>query len=141
MSREVGVIMVIVVYCVPMAIHNKNVIEACAQVSARNASTGYTVPSTDLYPHQWLWDSCFTAIGLRHLDTKRAQQELLSLKKGHGPTVCSQILFSKNKFLNFRSSCLGEQTSLRSSQRRKYYGYHSAAYACGCSRKSRPENV
>ena len=42
----------------------------------------YIVPAKDLYPHQWLWDSCFIAIGLRHLDTKRAQTELTSLLRG-----------------------------------------------------------
>ncbi|MDQ3065114.1 MAG: glycoside hydrolase [bacterium] len=35
-----------------------------------------------LYPHQWLWDSAFTAIGLRHLDSERAVQEIISLVKG-----------------------------------------------------------
>jgi hypothetical protein len=35
-----------------------------------------------LYPHQWLWDSCFIAIGLRHLDVQRAQKEILSLLRG-----------------------------------------------------------
>lgn len=40
----------------------------------------YTVPtSIGLYPHQWLWDSCFTAIGIRHYDVERAQTEILSL--------------------------------------------------------------
>ncbi|MEO8785382.1 MAG: glycoside hydrolase, partial [Candidatus Saccharimonadales bacterium] len=23
----------------------------------------YTVPAAGMYPHQWLWDSCFIAIG------------------------------------------------------------------------------
>jgi glycogen debranching enzyme len=41
-----------------------------------------TRPSPRLYPHQWLWDSCFIAIGLRHLDTERAQKELLALLRG-----------------------------------------------------------
>jgi glycogen debranching enzyme len=42
----------------------------------------YTQPAHGLYPHQWLWDSCFIAIGLRHLDTERAKRELLSLLRG-----------------------------------------------------------
>ncbi|HPR09518.1 MAG TPA: glycoside hydrolase, partial [Candidatus Saccharibacteria bacterium] len=42
----------------------------------------YTVPAENLYPHQWLWDSCFIAIGLRHMNTDRAQTELRSLIKG-----------------------------------------------------------
>lgn len=42
----------------------------------------YTVPTEGLYTHQWLWDSCFIAIGLRHYDTPRAQREILSLLQG-----------------------------------------------------------
>lgn len=42
----------------------------------------YTQPAAGLYPHQWLWDSCFVAIGLRNLDIERAQNELLSLLRG-----------------------------------------------------------
>ena len=42
----------------------------------------WTRPAPGLYPHQWLWDSCFTAIGLGHYDTARARQELVSLIRG-----------------------------------------------------------
>jgi hypothetical protein len=42
----------------------------------------YTQPGSGLYPHQWLWDSCFIAIGLRHLDIDRAKSEILSLLRG-----------------------------------------------------------
>lgn len=55
-------------------------VEQCRSVLANNDRDGqYTVPGAKLYPHQWLWDSCFIAIGLRHIDTKRAQAEILSL--------------------------------------------------------------
>ena len=42
----------------------------------------WTVPAADLYPHQWLWDSCFISIGLRHVDIERAKTELRSLLRG-----------------------------------------------------------
>jgi hypothetical protein len=42
----------------------------------------WTVPAEQLYPHQWLWDSCFISIGQRHLDIKRAQTEIRSLLRG-----------------------------------------------------------
>ena len=42
----------------------------------------YTVPSADLYPHQWLWDSCFIALGQRHYDIERAKMEILSVLRG-----------------------------------------------------------
>src|SRR5947199_2943808 len=51
-------------------------------VLKRNDRGSYTMPAGDLYPHQWLWDSCFIAIGLRHLDTERAKNELRSLLRG-----------------------------------------------------------
>lgn len=39
----------------------------------------YTVPSPQSYPYQWLWDSCFHAIILTHLNVEDAKKELLSL--------------------------------------------------------------
>lgn len=41
-----------------------------------------TKPAPRLYPHQWLWDSCFISIGLRHLDPQRAKSEIFSLLRG-----------------------------------------------------------
>ena len=54
------------------------------------------VPAADLYPHQWLWDSCFIAIGLRHLDIERAQTELTSLLRGQWSNgMLPNIIFSE----------------------------------------------
>lgn len=39
----------------------------------------YTVPSIDHYPYQWLWDSCFHAIVLSHVEPDAAKKELESL--------------------------------------------------------------
>ncbi len=47
-----------------------------------NSQGSFTMPAENLYPHQWLWDSCFISIGLRHLDIERAQLELTSLLRG-----------------------------------------------------------
>lgn len=47
-----------------------------------NRHGDHTIPAEKMYPHQWLWDSCFIAIGLSHYDTERAKKELLSLAKG-----------------------------------------------------------
>lgn len=57
-------------------------LEQAKAVLAMNDRGNYTQPAHGLYPHQWLWDSCFTAIGLRHLDIERAKTELLSLLRG-----------------------------------------------------------
>jgi neutral trehalase len=57
-------------------------IEDAAEVLKSNDRGGWTVPAGDLYPHQWLWDSCFIAIGLRHLNSERAKDEIRSLLRG-----------------------------------------------------------
>jgi len=48
-------------------------------VLAANDRGTFTVPAAGIYPHQWLWDSCFIAIGQAHLDAERAKMEILSL--------------------------------------------------------------
>lgn len=57
-------------------------LEQAKAVLEMNDRGNYTQPAPGLYPHQWLWDSCFIAIGLRHLDIERAKNELLSLIRG-----------------------------------------------------------
>jgi hypothetical protein len=51
-------------------------------VLARNRRGDWTCPSSALYPHQWLWDSCFIAIGLARSDPARAAGELRALLRG-----------------------------------------------------------
>lgn len=57
-------------------------LEAAKAVLAMNDQGTHTIPAEGLYPHQWLWDSCFIAIGLSHYDIERAQTEILSLLSG-----------------------------------------------------------
>lgn len=59
-----------------------SVVEKAKAVLEMNDQGLYTAPSKQLYPHQWLWDSCFTAIGLRHIDIARAKMEVVSLLDG-----------------------------------------------------------
>jgi neutral trehalase len=59
-----------------------DVLQAAEAVLKMNNRGTYTQPAHGLYPHQWLWDSCFVAIGLRNLDVKRAKTELTSLLRG-----------------------------------------------------------
>ncbi|MEI7632441.1 MAG: trehalase family glycosidase [bacterium] len=61
---------------------NESVLADCKKVLANNQRGNYTIPAGGLYPHQWLWDSCFIAIGLSNYDIDRAQKELLSLLRG-----------------------------------------------------------
>lgn len=56
-----------------------DILTEATAVLAKNDRQTYTQPGPELYPHQWLWDSCFVAIGLRHLDVERAQTEIYSL--------------------------------------------------------------
>lgn len=57
-------------------------IERCELTLRQNDLGNWTRPAPGLYPHQWLWDSCFIAIGLRHKNVKRAQIEIDSLFRG-----------------------------------------------------------
>lgn len=57
-------------------------LQSATDVLAMNDRGTYTQPAHGLYPHQWLWDSCFVAIGMRNLDVTRAQTEILSLLRG-----------------------------------------------------------
>lgn len=45
----------------------------------RAGDYSYTVPSSDTYPYQWFWDSCFAAITMSYFDIPRAKAELRSL--------------------------------------------------------------
>ena len=47
-----------------------------------NRRGDWTCPSATLYPHQWLWDSCFIAIGLARYDAPRAAREVRALFRG-----------------------------------------------------------
>ncbi|MET0920574.1 MAG: glycoside hydrolase, partial [Acidimicrobiia bacterium] len=51
-------------------------------VLERNRRSAWTCPAGDLYPHQWLWDSCFTAIGVSRYDARRAADEVRALLRG-----------------------------------------------------------
>jgi hypothetical protein len=59
-----------------------DLLSKASAVLTMNDRGSYTQPAHNLYPHQWLWDSCFIAIGLRHSDVERAKTELLSLLRG-----------------------------------------------------------
>ena len=55
------------------------IVEASKAVLKLNDQGNFTIPAEGLYPHQWLWDSCFIVIGLRHYDIERAQKEILNI--------------------------------------------------------------
>jgi glycogen debranching enzyme len=54
-------------------------VAAAGDVLDANWLGASTVPSRTLYPHQWSWDSAFTALGRSWFDQARAEQELETL--------------------------------------------------------------
>ena len=53
--------------------------ERAIAVLRENDRGAYTVPTKGLYPFQWNWDSCFTALGFAHFDMDRAWTEIETL--------------------------------------------------------------
>ena len=73
-------------------------VAAAAVLKSNDRGGQYTVPGAKLYPHQWLWDSCFIAIGLRHVDSERAKTEILSLLRGQWANgMLPNIIFNDDK--------------------------------------------
>lgn len=57
----------------------ERILPAARAVLEANWTGSSTVPSRQLYPHQWSWDSAFISIGRSWYDEARAQRELLTL--------------------------------------------------------------
>ena len=53
--------------------------ERAIEILRENDRGSYTVPTKGLYPFQWNWDSCLTALGQRHYDESRAWTEIETL--------------------------------------------------------------
>lgn len=59
---------------------DKELIQKAIEVLKNNDIDGKsTKAAPKLYPHQWLWDSCFIAIGYRHFEPARAMNEIRGL--------------------------------------------------------------
>lgn len=66
---------------------------------AKNDTGKWTLPtSISLYPHQWLWDTFFHAIGQRHYDIERAKDEVRSPFRAQWDNgMVPHIIFSDSK--------------------------------------------
>jgi neutral trehalase len=53
--------------------------QTAMRVLEGNWRNGFTVPSSNLYPFQWLWDSGFIALGWMHFDIDKARTEIKTL--------------------------------------------------------------
>jgi len=70
---------------------------ACREILADNQRGNYTIPAEGLYPHQWLWDSCFIAIGIAEYDLERAKKEIESLLRGQWSNgMMPHMIFADN---------------------------------------------
>ena len=58
---------------------NQTIIDNAFDVLKQNDLGNYTVPTHGLYPFQWNWDSCLTALGQAHFDEDRAWTEIETL--------------------------------------------------------------
>ena len=54
-------------------------IERARDILRENDRGAYTVPTSGLYPFQWNWDSCLSALGMSHFDEARAWTEIDTL--------------------------------------------------------------
>ncbi len=58
---------------------SETLIGQAAEILRKNDLGDYTVPTHGLYPFQWNWDSCLTALGQAHFDEARAWTEIETL--------------------------------------------------------------
>jgi len=58
---------------------NHPLFDHAAEILRENDQGSYTVPTHGLYPFQWNWDSCLTALGQAHIDEDRAWTEIETL--------------------------------------------------------------
>jgi hypothetical protein len=66
------------------------------EILRENDRGTYTVPTKGLYPFQWNWDSCLTALGQRHFDEARAWTEIETLMAHQWPCgMVPHIVFHK----------------------------------------------
>ena len=60
-------------------LNKQDYVDRAVAVLKENDRGTYTVPTKGLYPFQWNWDSCLTALGQRHFDEDRAWTEIETL--------------------------------------------------------------
>src|SRR5918992_1462276 len=58
---------------------HEELVAQAGRILRANDMGGWTRAAPTLYPHQWSWDAGFIAVGLTHLNTRRAAAELLGL--------------------------------------------------------------
>jgi hypothetical protein len=64
---------------------HRSLFDGAVAILRENDRGGYTVPTKGLYPFQWNWDSCLTALGQQHFDEERAWMEVETLLSHQWP--------------------------------------------------------
>src|SRR6218665_3840853 len=62
-----------------MTLQTEKIYDHALEVLKENDQGSYTIPTKGLYPFQWNWDSCLTALGQFHYDEARAWTEIETL--------------------------------------------------------------
>lgn len=82
-----------------------SLLDEARDILAKNDHGDWTQPTAGLYPHQWLWDSCFIAMGASHYDPMRASREILSLFRGQWRNgMLPHIIFSEGQKYSYGPS-------------------------------------
>lgn len=72
------------------------ILKKAAEILRQNDNGTYTVPTHGLYPFQWNWDSCLTALGQAYYDENRAWTEIETLFDHQWPDgMVPHIVFHK----------------------------------------------
>lgn len=72
--------------------------ERAWEVLAANDRGRFTVPTAPLYPHQWMWDSAWIALGWAERDEARAWTEIESLLSAQWPSgMLPHIVFHQKE--------------------------------------------
>lgn len=87
--------MQIYLYSNSMTVSSTDKVTDAQTILHTNSQGDWTYAAPRLYPHQWLWDSCFIAIGISTYNSLRAANELLSLRRGQWANgMLPHIIFS-----------------------------------------------
>ena len=83
-----------------------SLVKKAKQVLRHNWKGGFTIPTSNLYPFQWNWDSGFVSMGFGHFNLDYAMNELASLfsgqwKNGMIPHIIFHSEKEKTYFPNF----------------------------------------
>ncbi len=65
--------------------HHQTLWKQACDILDLNDRGSYTVPTKGLYPFQWNWDSCLTALGQSHINEERAWREIQTLFDNQWP--------------------------------------------------------